>query len=204
MKSDSVSTTSVRRKATSRGKNAGAMFKNALRKIADIQTSQSKDSDGGKEQESPPMSKGGRRSKQKSRVRKDEIQLINQDLENESQTNSPPFYEPVPLNDAGRSKSIGSSPDGRLSPYGDLSPEKRAREAAEEQLQQKIDKLRKRKEDELRIKKRKEALKEQRATIAAAKAKIAKDGSSRDRPLAVQMSQSLRPVKVERLPELYK
>lgn len=110
----------------------------------------------------------------------------------------------MPLNDAGGSKSTGSSPDGRLSPYGDLSPEKRAREAAEEQLQQKIDKLRKRKEDELRIKKRKEALKEQRATIAAAKAKIAKDGSSRDRPLAVQMSQSLRPVKVERLPELYK
>ena len=75
------------------------------------------------------------------------------DLESESQSNVIPFYNPVALRKP--NFYVDSSSDLEPGdPYANLSPEKRARVGKEEIFQKTIDKHRKRKEDEDKIRKR--------------------------------------------------
>lgn len=78
-------------------------------------------------------------------------------------------FQPIPLKDmAALSQSFDAlGPENSIkNPYSDLNMQTKPIDHNEEQLQLMIDKLRKRKDDELKIKKRKEALKEQRNSQA--------------------------------------
>lgn len=127
---------------------------------------------------------------------------MNLDLDNDAQAKIVPFYQPVELRE--RQFYLDEpSDDEKADPYANLSPQRRARIQQEDQFQQILDKLRKRKADDEKIRLRN--LKRQQKLFAFGQGNQEQGGAADGRDQAfLDMAAKIKPTKPEKLPALNK
>ena len=114
-----------------------------------------------------------------------------------------PFYEPKALRERNIYLDSDSDLEKSRDPYKDISFEKRAKIEKEAQFQKVIDKYRKVKDSEDKIRLRKEAALALRRQMALSRQAQGRDGETVDASF-LEMAAKVKPTKVDKLPALYK